>query len=1194
MKKFFNKKTSIGIVLFTSILLFAFSGSHPTSTTGGYTGAPNDSACTQCHTPGGNLDGTIAITGLPAFVNPNETYPLTMTISDTSPGMVAQRAGFQMVSLKANLANGGTFSNQIGETNTQPKTANGKSYIGHQPAKNFPASNVITYNVDWTAPTSADGDITIYGASMIVNGANGNSGDKFIATSVTTTLDGGSEPLSVMFTTYILPSCFGFNDGQITAEASGGTGNYDYLWDTGETTATAIMLDEGLHSVTVTDGVSMVVETIFMESPSETMFQLVSQTDAICNNTNTGTAEVAAENGNLSFNYDWGNGITGPIQNNLNAGNYEVTATDNTGCSTTLSVTIGEPSPIVINTISIIEPSCTGDSDGLIAVEATGGTGGFTYNWLTGMTGTPNGGTISDLPAGNYLVEVFDTNGCSNEAEIFIGEPEQLEMDITTIDVSCQGGTNGSATASTTGGTGSYTYSWSNGGTGTSQDNYEAGSHTVTVMDQNECSQTLSFEISEPMTSVTAAILINNQPNCGNADGSISALGDGGTPDYTFLWEDGTSIPVLSNIPAGIYSLTVTDANGCTATTEQELSENEGITLAANNVINNTCFGESNGSASISASGGQGMYEFSWSNGGTNPTESNLPAGTYTISVTDSGGCNGEITIEITEPEPFTVDDTITNISCAGMNDGMIVIASSGGTGLITYAWNIGATNDTITNLVPGIYSVVLTDELGCNEEFEFVIEEPESIVIGMISTNNPNCSGDSTGMISIESVGGIGEHTYLWNTGDTTQAIENLEEGDYTVSVTDENNCTVTKSFTLDDPSEIIIDANMEIPSCPDSDDGSISVIATGGTPDYSYLWDDGSTDSTLTGVTAGEYIVIITDMNGCELTSTLTLDAPLEIEANISSTDVTENGADDGTAIANPTNGIAPYSFLWSTEETTDSIGGLSPGVYTVSITDAMGCQIVAEVVINNGDCNIESTTTIENISCYGEKDGSISIDLNGAVEPIIYEWSDAHDTDTNTDLAAGTYSVSATDANGCLIQIVDIEIEEPDSISASEHIIVDASSSEAADGSITIDFFGGTGSLSIQYTDANGELIGLDDFENLEAGSYGAIVTDENECVSFFGPFEVGVVSSTFDLKLEAILYPVPAQNFVMLKINKSLDSTPKVFNYTGQNLDVNIHQKDTSYEVDVSSLTNGVYYIKLASDEGIKIMKMLIAK
>ncbi len=1193
MKQFFAKKSNIGFTIFAAIILFAFSGSHPTTGSGGYTGAPNDNVCTTCHTPGGSLDGTIEVSGLPSSVTPNDTYPLTVTITNTAGSAV--RAGFQMVSLKANLANAGTFSVPATETNAQVKTAAGKSYVGHQPAKNFSA-NIVTYDVEWTAPASATGDITVYFASIIANGANGNSNDKFVAANVSTVLSGGSDPLTATFPFDSPTSCSDSNDGQATVLAMGGSGGYTYLWDNGETDETATMLSPGNHDVTVTDNSSTsITESIFIESPDPVLLNIIAQSDAICNGSSTGTAEVLATGGNGGFTYDWGNGINGEIQNNLSAGIYTVTATDVNDCQQTIIVSIGEPQVITINITNLTMPSCNGNSDGSISVEATGGNGGFSYSWLTGM-GIANGGTLSDIPAGTYTVEVFDSEGCNNEINITLGEPTELTIDITSTGVNCLGGTDGTATVLASGGTGSFSYTWSNGGSGVTESNLMAGTYFVTATDENECTIIGSIDVTEPVSAVSSGIVVTTQPNCGNSDGTLSAFGDGGTPGYSYLWSDASTNAVLTGIPAGIYFVTVSDANGCTSETESTLIENEGILLAANDVINNECNGGNTGAATISADGGEGTYTYLWSNGGTNATETDLTAGSYSITVTDIGGCTGEITIEITEPLPYTANENLIHISCDGAQDGSIMIAPTGGTGTLTYVWNIGSTEATITNLAPGLYSVSISDELDCVGEIQFVIEEPDPINIDIISTMIPNCPGDSTGMISIEASGGIGELSYLWSNGDTTVIISNLEEGDYSVTVTDSNGCINDASFTLDDPSEIEAIATETSPTCFDSNDGSIIIIASGGAGSYTYLWEDGGTSPSIDSIAIGVYSVTVTDTNNCSKTFVFSLDGPLEIDPNVTSTDVSENGANDGMAVANPLNGVEPYSYLWSNGATTASIAGLSPGVYTLIVTDANGCSVETSVVINNGDCNITSMATISNISCAGLQDGSIEITLDGAVEPITYEWNNGSTSSSVDSLEAGLYSVTTTDANGCLLQVVDLEILEPEELSIENIIITDASTSESEDGSISFDIQGGTETVTIEYTDAFGTPIGLDDFNNLSPGIYGVILTDENGCIKFFAPFEVGVISSTKEVIFDATLYPNPANNYLTIDLgnNQKLNNLPSIYDLNGRRMNSSATNINNRYLLDVSTLHDGLYYVKLESGEQIKLLKVLVAK
>lgn len=1193
MKKFFSRKIVVASSIVFAVLLFAFSGSHPVTGTGGYTGAPNDGACTQCHTPGGSITGTINITGLPATVDPNTAYPLTVTITDTSPGGIATRSGFQMVSLKANLANGGTFAVPAGETNMIVKTVNSKSYIGHQPAKNFGAANVLTFNVNWTSPTEAIGPIGVYAGAIIANGANGNSNDRFVATNVTTELGGTTDPLAVTFSNVSDAQCSDSSDGAATANPTGGTGGYSYAWDNGESNATATMLAAGPHAVTITDSSNgMIVGNVTISAPALLTVSIVNQSDAQCNGENSGSATLSAQGGTAGYTYNWGSGITGAVQNSLFAGTYNVAVSDLNQCQTSITVVIGQPSPITINLITDTEPSCNGDSDGSLEVLATGGTGSFTYNWLTGGQGTASGNIISDLPAGTYTVEAFDQNGCVNSLQVSLGQPSVIIANATATPVSCNGGSDGTATVNQSGGTGSYTYVWSTGGTGSTESGLSAGSYSVTVIDANNCQATTSVTVSQPSESVSVGITVTNQPNCGNSDGSLSAFGQGGTPGYSFLWSTGEIGATLIDIPSGSYSVTATDINGCTASATQQLMDNQGIALAANDVINNDCFGGAMGAATISASGGSGVYSYLWSTGATSATVTDLAAGTYTITVMDNNSCNGEITIEITEPNQIIANGEITNITCNGANNGVLVVNPSGGTGTISIAWNIGASENTITDLAQGQYSVTLTDENGCESIETFVIMQPDAIDLDMVTSTVPNCPGDSTGMIMIVASGGTGTLSYLWSNGASTASIFDLIEGDYTVTITDENDCTFTSSFTLDDPIEITFIPNITPPLCADSEDGSIIVTVAGGAGGYTYLWNTGVTKDTIMDIAGGTYGLTITDILGCEKQTNIVIDAPPLIEPNITGADVSANGAADGSAMVAPTNGIAPYSYLWSNAETSENITNLEPGVYDVTITDANGCTVSASIAINNGDCNIEAEIDRSNVSCFGESDGIIAVSLTNAVDPITYLWSTGATTATITDLDPGNYAGTITDANGCVLQVVDIVINEPLEIVLSSVEITDASTPAAMDGSIVFSVMGGTGQIGFEYRDEDGNVLDLDNLENLGVGIYGITAIDASGCEKDLGTFEVGALVSTQDVELVTALYPNPTSGITTIETNTAMTSDPVIYDMKGQKINVQISKSNGRYELDLSDLQVGVYLIKLTSAGQSELQRILV--
>jgi len=1193
MKKYLNKKVFVGFTIFIALVLVAFSGSHPVTGTGGYTGAPGDSACTQCHSPGGSLDGTMLIEGLPATVDPNTTYPLTVTITDTSPGGTAVRSGFQIVSLKQNLANGGTFAVAGSETNASIKMIAGKSYVGHQPAKNFDSNDETVYQVEWTSPASATGPITLYGASIIANGSNGNSNDKFVTNQAVTEITSGGTPLTVTFSNVVDAQCSSSANGSATANPAGGTGGYSYAWDNGETNQTAVALSPGDHDVTVTDNSSTaVVGTVTIEAPLPIDVFSTNVSDATCNGTNTGSATIVASGGVGGFDFDWGSGISGDVQNSLFAGNYVVTVTDNNDCTITINVDIGEPDPLNIAIVSLQEPSCQGSSDGSVEVAATGGNGDFTYTWLPAI-GTVNDEILSDIPAGTYTVEVIDSEGCTSSSQVTLGEPALLEVEASNTDVSCVAGMDGTATVSVFGGTPDYTFAWSNGATTQSIDGLETGSYSVTVTDSNGCTLEESVSVSEPISAVTAGISITQQSNCGNSDGILSAFGDGGTAGYTYEWSTGANSAVLDGVPSGTYSVTVSDQLGCTATTEEVLTDSEGVSLAANNVTNVTCNGGGDGSATISASSTAGGFTYMWSNGGDQETEENLAAGTYSITVEDASGCMGEITIEIVEPDAIILDSIlVVDISCNGLEDGFIYIEGVGGTGDLFYQWNIGSDQTSVDQLVPGAYDVTITDQAECSTVFDFVIEEPSAIEIVSENVTLPSCNGEEDGSITVSVEGGTSPYQYNWSNGSSIDTIADLSSGDYSVTVTDANGCTEIFNYTIDDPAEVFVMVNGVDPLCAESSDGSLSLTIEGGTSPYAVLWDDGSTNSDRDSVSAGSYEVTVTDSNGCSTSLVYDLMGPPAIEPNVTTTDETSNGSADGTAMSDPIFGLEPYSYLWSNGESSNMITGLASGMYSVTVTDSDGCTGFEEFVINNGDCDLVASTTIMDVTCNGDSDGEIMIVVEGAVDPVSYSWSNGATTTSLDSLAPGTYSVSITDANNCQLQVTDMEILDPDVIEVTDFEIVNPTSDVSTDGEIKLTVVGGTGDYSYELADDAQMGLGIARLDSLGEGSYFVIITDENGCQVTVGPYGLISPLSTGDFESEILVYPNPVRQQLFVDTDGIITSSPILMRSNGQRVNAKFSKVNSVLVINTDHLTSGIYILRLSIDKHIILKKVVV--
>ncbi len=398
---------------------------------------------------------------------------------------------------------------------------------------------------------------------------------------------------------------------------------------------------------------------------------------------------------------------------------------------------------------------------------------------------------------------VTDANGCTDTASVTITEPTLLVASAVVDDnVSCNGGNDGEATASAAGGTTTYSYSWSNAATSANITGLTAGTYSVTVTDANGCTDSTSVTITEPTLLVAAASVDDNVSCNGGNDGEATASAMGGTTAYTYAWSNAATTANITGLAAGTYSVTVTDANGCTDSASVTITE-PAVLVAATAVDDNvSCNGGNDGEATASATGGTTTYSFAWSSGATSATASNLAAGTYTVTVTDANGCTDTETVTITEPTPVVASATvISNVLCNGDTNGVAFAAGSGGTSPYTYTWENNNTNDTASNLFAGTWGVEVMDAMGCIDSAFITITQPDTLIIGLDSITDVSCNGGNDGEATASATGGTTAYTYSWSNAATTATITGLTAGTYSVTVTDANGCTDSTSITITEP---------------------------------------------------------------------------------------------------------------------------------------------------------------------------------------------------------------------------------------------------------------------------------------------------------------------------------------------------------------------------------------------------------
>lgn len=469
------------------------------------------------------------------------------------------------------------------------------------------------------------------------------------------------------------------------------------------------------------------------------------------------------------------------------------------------------------------------------------------------------------------------------------GSPWYISLDDIKIDVTppptatttvvnnvCFGEALGTAEAIVVNGTPPFTYSWApSGGTGFKATGLAAGTYTVTVTDANNVTTTATAVITEP-TAVSGTISQTNVTCNGSNDGSAAVVPSGGTAPYTYLWSDSSTAASTSNLAPGSHSVTITDANGCTATQSFTITEPTILTAVNGGQSDVTLYGGNDGSATVTASGGTAPYTYLWTNGATTATASGLVAGNYTVTVTDANGCTATQTFVIAQPIPLMVQSlSQTNVSCNAGNDGTASIVAIGGNAPYTYLWSNGATSASVSNLVAGTYSVTVTDSTGNTITESFNITQPNAIV-GTISKTDITCNFASNGTATVSVTGGTAPYTYFWSNGMTTATATNLNVGNYSVMITDANGCTATSTVSISQPSALVVTPSSTNITCYGLNDGTASVAVTGGVAPYSYLWSNGQVGNSLSGLSQGTYLVTITDANGCSTTQSFTITEP------------------------------------------------------------------------------------------------------------------------------------------------------------------------------------------------------------------------------------------------------------------------------------------------------------------------------
>ncbi|MFK7950069.1 MAG: choice-of-anchor L domain-containing protein [Saprospiraceae bacterium] len=913
-----------------------------------------------------------------------------------------------------------------------------------------------------------------------------------------------TEPTAItLSTTSTDATCNSSGDGTATVSASGGTPGYTYLWDANaanQITATATGLNQGTFTVNVTDA-NNCVETVTatVNVPSPIVLSMVS-TDLSCFGASDGTATVTASGGAGNYTYAWN---TTPMQTmqtatGLSAGTTIVTVTDANGCFDTAQAQITGQVVMTIG-FTTTDANCNSGNDGTATVNVTNGNSPFNYTWNTGTPQTTQ--TATTLTTGTYTVTIVDNIGCVGIDSTTINEPTALTSTTSSTPLDCFGDGTGTATVTVGGGTSGYTYNWNTSPAQTTQTatGLQAGTYFVTSTDANMCTIIDTVIVIEP-TPITLTMSNLNVSCNGANDGTVNVTAVGGTGTYTYNWNTTPAqiTPTANGLNGGLYEVTVTDINMCTASDTVSTYEPPLITYttASTNV---SCFGGNDGTITITnTTTGGASVQYSIDGGTTfqvTNTFTGLVTGTYTpVCSFLNGNCPiTETDIIITQPDSITLTTVSTDITCNSANDGTANATASGGTGVLTYAWSTTPVQTTasISSLAAGTYYVTVTDDNMCSTIDSVIIAEPSAITYTTTPTNLL-CNNDNSGNIVLTASGGTGTLTYSWSNGETTSTISNLAAGTYIFTITDSSACFEVDSVTITEPTVLTSSTTSTDISCFGANDGTGTVTPAGGTMGYTYLWTNGMSGATATGLGAGVTYVTITDANMCTTVDSVTIVEPTQIITNVTGTDATCNGLTDGTAIIAVTGGVSGYTYTWDGIVATDTVSNLGAGWHYVLVTDATSCMAL-DSILTNEPAPIVLSTSMTSVSCSGGNDGTATVSATGGASGFSYQWntSPAQFTATATNLTTGTYIVTVTDANGCF-NVDSIAVTTPNPLTATlTGTNVDCFG--ATTGTITTAITGGVTPYNYAWNvgATTGNLI------NVPAGNYTVTITDGNNC-------------------------------------------------------------------------------------------------
>ncbi len=919
------------------------------------------------------------------------------------------------------------------------------------------------------------------------------------------------------------------------ATPSGGTGTYRYLWSTGEETA-AIRIEAGMetgvksrYQLTLTDakGCASVGKVVVTSTNSIDSIRRATTDVSVCNG-NNGTLTVEPLNGLPPFKYEWsGAGIRddssgvglGPFRiTGLSQGSYRVTITDNSsrGCRFIVRNAIVNGPGVEVRNIDIQPVTCYGAKDGQINLDVRGNP---RFKWSNGDTLA----VLSKVAGGTYAVTI--TSGtCSTVIDnLVLNEPDSVRVLAAFTQPTCFAALDGRIDLSVFGGAGNFQYRWSNNSIREDLERVARGAHAVTITDEAGCLYTRSFVLTSPPL-LTVAVDSNLAVTCaGNRGGLIRVSGRGGTAPYRYNWQNGVTLPVIRDLSAGNYRVSVTDANNCQTTLTVAVGSPAPLLATVATITAPKCFGDTTGRITTTVSGGTAPYRYNWNTGRTTANINSLGVGTYRVLVRDANGCTADtLKVGLSASSKIALTATINPPTCLGLNNGIVSIAPIGNAPF-HYAWEKGDTTNFVLDLSVGKHKVRIRDAQGCLFDTTFVLQPDKQPLLANITAVSPLCFGSRDGFINVQMLRVENPPIqFKWNDGSTEEARRDLTAGLFGLTITDRLGCILEMdSIQLSTPPQLTHEVlGLGQITCNGDSTGFVELAIRGGNAPYRYNWmGSNSTAPSAYRLPAGDYRLFVLDENGCPLNLDFKLTQPskLNAETRVQVASVCQGDRSNVLSVM-ATGGSLPYTYEWSTGARSSAILNQPPDDYSVTVTDGNGCSVVPPAIKlrNAGDPIQLSSFITTDISCFGRRDGEVSASITGGTPPYLFVFNNVA-TPINTiqtsakvsNLPADNdYQVLVIDSKGCEVRSTVNSIAEPARLRIRRDSIRNSLCGGTIAGGVYVSSSGGNAPYSYKwYNQSTRQLVAsTEDLTQVPAGAYYALVSDARMCTDSLAPATV----------------------------------------------------------------------------------------